>query len=108
MTYSDVNGKIYNPQNLQNLDREEIEYLPCFQKLARVFNEGYDIWIKREDFDRMLLAVVVNKYSQVAIKIYLKYASVPIDDPVNINVLQTAINHFRSGIQEDLVLNRRV
>ncbi|WP_016876365.1 hypothetical protein ACF3DV_06795 [Chlorogloeopsis fritschii PCC 9212] len=109
MTYSAVNGKIYNPQNLQNLDREEIQYLQCFQKLASVFNQqDYEIWIKREDYDRMLFVGVVNQHSQVAVKIYLKYACVPIDDPINVNVLQTAINHFQSGVQEDLVLNHRV
>lgn len=95
-------------QKLQNLDWEEIQYLPCFEKLASVFNQNYEIWIKREDFDRMLFVGVVNRDSLVAVKIYLKYACVPIDNPINTNVLQMAINHFQSRIQEDLVLNRRV
>ena len=109
MSYSTVNGKIYNPQNIQNLDQEEIKYLPCFQTLATVFNQqNYEIWIKREDYDRMLFVGIVNQHTHVAVKIYLKYACVPIDDPINVNVLQAAINHFQSGVEEDLVLNRRV
>ncbi|MHC0063154.1 hypothetical protein ACWATR_09525 [Nostoc sp. UIC 10890] len=109
VTYSAVNGKIYNPHNLQILDHEEMQYLPCFQALANIFNsQNYEICIKREDFGRMFFVGVLNKNSLVAVKIYLVYACVPIDDPINVNVLQAAINHFQSGVREDLVLNRRV
>ncbi|MEH2181691.1 hypothetical protein [Nostoc sp.] len=108
MTYF-TNVKIYNAQNIQNLDREEVQYLSCFQTLANVFNQqDYDILINREDFDRMLFVDVINRISFAAVKIYFKYACVPIDDPINVNVLQGAINHFQSGSKEKLILNRRI
>jgi hypothetical protein len=109
MTYSAVNGKIYNPHNLQILDPEEMQYLQYFQALANIFNsQNYEIWIKREDYGRMLFVGVLNKKSLVAVKIYLVYACVPIDDPLNVNVLQAAINHFQSRVREDLVINLRI
>ncbi|MDZ8238459.1 MAG: hypothetical protein RMZ69_14970 [Nostoc sp. ChiQUE01a] len=108
MTYF-TNGKIYNPQNIQNLDREEIQYLSCFQTLASVFNQqDYDILMNRENYDRMLFVDVINRISFAAVKIYFKYACVPIDNPINVNVLQAAITHFQSGVEEKLILNRRV
>lgn len=104
-----TNGKIYNSQNIQNLDREEIQYLPCFQKLSSLFNpQDYDILINREDYGRWLFVDLINRISLTSVKIYLKDAHKPIDDPVNVNVIQAAINHFQSGNEEKLILNHRV
>ena len=98
--------KLYDPRNL---DKEEIEYRQDFEKLASEFGAGYEIWIRKEDFNRMLSAAIVNRDSlgdsPVAVKIYLKYSSVPISNPVNPRVIEIAKNHFRSSNSEDLVLN---
>ncbi|RUS93916.1 hypothetical protein DSM106972_095150 [Dulcicalothrix desertica PCC 7102] len=104
-----TNGKIYNSQDIQNLDREEIQYLSCFQRLASAFNpQYYDILINKEDYGRLLFVDLIDRISLTAVKIYLKDAHKPIDDPVNGNVIQAAINHFQSGNEEKLILNRRV
>jgi hypothetical protein len=100
-----MSNKLFNPHNMQNLDGEEMQYRHQLEQLFSVFGQDCDIWISKEDFDRMLLAAVVNRHSQVAVKIYLKYAHGPISDPINANVLERAINHFKSGSTEDLVLN---
>lgn len=103
-----TNGKIYTPKNLHNLDQEELQYLSYFQILTSVFNQNdYDILINREDYGRMLFVDVINRISFTTVKIYLKYASIPIDNPININVLQNAISHFQSRVEEKLILNRR-
>ncbi|BAZ16243.1 hypothetical protein NIES4071_81180 [Calothrix sp. NIES-4071] len=104
-----TNGKIYNSQNISNLDSEEIQYLPCFQILSSIFNpQYYDILINKEDYGRLLFVDLIERISLKAVKIYLKDAHRPIDDPVNVNLIQAAINHFKSGNEEKLILNRRV
>lgn len=60
-----------------------------------------------EDFDRMLAVGVVNRspQRQVAVTIYLKYANLPISNPLKPSVIERVKNHFRSSSLEDLVLN---
>ncbi|NJL09757.1 MAG: hypothetical protein HC908_04740 [Calothrix sp. SM1_7_51] len=103
-----MSDKLFNPHNLQNLDSEEMQYKHYLEQLFNVFSQDCDIWVSKEDFNRMLLAGVVNRHSQVAVKIYLKYACVPISDPINVYVLKKTIDHFKSASSEDLVLNRPV
>lgn len=94
--------KYYAPSNL---DGEEIQYKTYFDKLVTGFGVDYEIWIRKEDFGRMLAAGIVNRCSQVAVTIYLKYGSVPIPDPLNPTVIETARNHLISSKSGDLQLN---
>ncbi len=103
MSVNYLNGKLYNPRNL---DAEEMLYKQYFEKLLTIFDENYEIFIfKGEDFNRMLAVGVLNRHSQVGVKIYLKYACVAISDPLNASVIERAKNHFESGNSEDLLLN---
>lgn len=94
--------KLYNPATL---DGEEIQYRQSFEQLVNEFGANYQIWVRKEDFGRMLSAGIVNRNSLVAVKIYLKYGITPISNPLNPNVIKRAKNHFKSSASEDLVLN---
>lgn len=97
-----MNDKLYNPNNFSV---EDIRYKQYFDKLASVFGNDYEIWIRKEDYSRMLSAGIVNRHSLVAVTIYLKYGSVEIDDFLNPSVIEIAKNHFKSSSLEDLKLN---
>lgn len=97
-----MQDKLYNPLTL---DAEERLYTHYFEQLASIFLNPYQIWVRKEDFGRMLIAGIVDPCSSVAVTIYLKYASSPLSNPLNSSVLEEARNHFNSGQSSDLVLN---
>lgn len=99
--------KLYN---CANLDGEEVQYKPYFEKLVYEFGADCDIYVRKEDFGRMLAAGVVNRFpqQQVAVTIYLKYGALPISNPLNPSVIERVKNHFKSSSSEDLVLNSPV
>jgi hypothetical protein len=102
-----MQDKLYNPLTL---DAEERRYSRYFEQLASLFPNPYQIWVRKEDFGRMLVAGIVDPRSSAAVTIYLKYASSPLSNPLKItlSVLEEARNHFNSGQSGDLVLNRYV
>ena len=98
--------KLYNDLTLT---MEEKQYSHYFKQLQCIFpNPYYKIFVRSEDFARALVAGVVNTNSDVAVSIYLKYGSLPIDNPLNPIVLEEVKNHFSSGYSQDLVLNHPV
>ncbi|MEB3217037.1 MAG: hypothetical protein VKN72_12535 [Nostocales cyanobacterium 94392] len=94
--------KLYNATNL---DKEETQYKIYFEQLVTEFGAENEIFIRKEDFNRMLAAGIVNRHSQVAVTIYLKYGCIDIPNPLNLTVIETARNHLISSTSTDLKLN---
>ncbi len=91
--------------NSSALSGNDIQYRTYFGQLQSEFGGDYEIWIRKEDFDRFLAAGIVNRNSKVAVTIYLMCGNRPVPNPLNSSIINLAKNHFLSGNDKDLTLN---
>ncbi|MBS9395913.1 MAG: hypothetical protein HEQ29_23335 [Dolichospermum sp. LBC05a] len=91
----------YKPSNLIGIEKK---FQPDFDKLVSEFGNDCDIFIRKYDYGRMMAAGIVNRYSNVAITIPFIKGNIPLEDPLNTNVLNKVKNHFMSKNPEDLIL----
>jgi hypothetical protein len=94
--------RLYEPSILSSEERLFRDY---FEQLVSEFGSDYEIWVRNEDFSRMIAAGVVNRRSEVAVTICFKYNGSAISNPLNASVIERVRHHLRSSTIEDLQIN---
>jgi hypothetical protein len=85
-------------------DRHYIPFRSYFEQIYNIFaRDGYEIWIKNEDFHRCIAAVVVKRSDNANVPtvpavVWLKYGGFPIDNPLKQEIIDE--------IRENLALNK--
>lgn len=94
--------RLYEPSVLS---AEERPFRVYFDQLLSEFGSEYEVWVRNEDFSRIIAAGIVNRGLEVAVTICFKYGGGVIPNPLDATVIESVRHHFMSSTTEDLQIN---
>lgn len=97
--------KPYRSYPGDTLQRSERPFLNILDFLFLSFCDKCRICIHNDDFERTISAVVINRETDSAVIICLKYAGVIISNPINPGIIRKVRHHIDSQSIEDLRIN---
>lgn len=88
---------LYEPKSV------DPEFRPIFEQLRAEF-PTYQVWQRHENFDRRLIAGVLNPLTKVAVTIALRADLTRRNSPLSATELKKIRDHLSSSTKKDLTL----